>query len=149
MKSFRFSLQAVLTLRQRQERFALEAYAAALLARHQAVERVKAIDLELAAAWNILRRQQDTGCSAAEMAQAREFSESLSRRRNAASTALMSAERGVNLSLQNLLEARRQREIVDACHDKQKLVHQREQARQENRLLDDLAGRRFTPLLAG
>ena len=149
MKSFRFSLQAVLTLRQRQERFALEAYAAALLARHQAVARVKAVEQELAAAWSDLRRRQETGCPAAEMAQAMAFSQVLSRRRDEAVTALMAAERGVNLSLQNLLEARRQRETVDACHDKQRLAHQRNQTRQENRLLDDLAGRRFTPLLAG
>ena len=149
MKSFRFSLQAVLTLRQRQERFALEAHAAALLARHQAMSRVKAVELELSAAWTELRRRQDAGCSASEMKQVSEFSQTLSRRRDEATAALASTERGVNVSLKNLLEARRQREIVDACHDKQKLAHQREQSRQENRLLDDLAGRRFTPLLAG
>ncbi|MBC8001044.1 MAG: flagellar export protein FliJ [Opitutaceae bacterium] len=149
MKSFRFSLQAVLTLRQRHERFALEAHAAALLARHQALARLEAAELELSAAWSDLRRRRDTGCSAAEMTQAGEFSQALSRCRDTATAALAVAERGVNSSLQNLLEVRRQREIVDACHDKQKLAHQRELARQESRLLDDLAGRRFTPLLAG
>lgn len=149
MKSFRFSLQAVLTLRQRQERFALEAHAAALLARHQALERVRLAERELSAAWSELRRRQDTGCSAAELAQASAFSQSLSRRRDEVISALALSERGVNVSLKNLLEMRRQREIVDACHDKQKVAHQREMARQQNRLLDDLAGRRFTPLLAG
>lgn len=149
MKSFRFSLQAVLTLRQRQERFALEAYAAALLVCHQAVSRMKAVELELSTSWSDLRCKQDAGCSAAVMSQASEYSRTLSRRRDEAGVALMAAERGMNVSLKSLLEARKQREIVDACHDKQKLAHQREQVRQENRLLDDLAGRRFTPLLAG
>jgi len=47
MKSFRFTLEAVRTLRQRQEQAAMEQYAQALLARQQAVAKLEALQHEL------------------------------------------------------------------------------------------------------
>ena len=50
MKPFRFTLQAVQTLRQRQEQKARECYARALLAHRQALGQLKQVEIELAQA---------------------------------------------------------------------------------------------------
>jgi flagellar biosynthesis chaperone FliJ len=62
--------------------------------------------------------------------------------------ALEAAERRVNATLNGMLAARRQREVVDKFYDKQKSRHGRELARSEQMLLDDLAGRRPSSILS-
>ena len=65
MKAFRFTLEAVRTLRQRQEQEAQEQYAQALLARQQALNRLDAVQRELNAGFAELRAQLAKGCAAA------------------------------------------------------------------------------------
>ena len=50
--------------------------------------------------------------------------------------------------MQAMLTARQQREIVDKFFNKQKSSHEREQLRNEQKMLDDLAGRRGNSILA-
>jgi flagellar export protein FliJ len=147
MKSFRFTLEAVRILRQRQEQNALEQYAQSLLARQQAVAKLEHAQRELDASMQDLRHQLATGCAAAQAAQAHDYQRSLSRRRDECSIALGTAERRVNAAMQAMLAARRQREIVDKFFDKQKLSHARGLARNEQKMLDDLAGRRGNSIL--
>ena len=148
MKSFHFTLEAVLTLRQRQEQKALELYAQALLARQQALERLEAAQHRLNTAFEELRAQLAAGCTASAAAQAHEYQRSLAKRRDECTLALGAAERRVNAALQGMLAARQQREIVDKCFEKQKSRHGRETARAEQKLLDDLAGRRANSILS-
>jgi flagellar export protein FliJ len=148
MKSFHFTLEAVGTLRQRQEQKAMEQYAQSLIARRQALDRLKAAEGELSACWQEWRDRFAGGCTAVEAAQAHAYQRSLAQRRDECTLALETAERRVNASLQNMLQARRQREIVDKCYDRQKARHQREQARGEQKFLDDLASHRGNSILA-
>jgi flagellar export protein FliJ len=148
MKSFRFTLEAVLTLRQRQEQTALEQYAQTLLARQQAVAKLENAQRELNASMQELRQQLAAGCTAAQAAQAHDYQRSLGRRRDECTQALGTAERRVNAAMQAMLAARRQREIVDKFFDKQKLSHLRGLARNEQKMLDDLASRRGNSILA-
>ena len=61
---------------------------------------------------------------------------------------LGTAERGVNTALHTMLTARQQREVVDSCFTRQKARYQRECARNEQKLLDDLASRRNLSILS-
>jgi flagellar export protein FliJ len=148
MKSFRFTLEAVRTLRQRQEQNALEQYAQSLLLRQQAVKKLEAVQHELNVCMQELRGQLAAGCTAAQAAQAHDYQRSLARRRDECTVALGTAERCVNAAMQAMLHARRQREVVDKFFDKQKLGHLRGLARSEQKMLDDLAGRRGNSVLA-
>ena len=148
MKSFHFTLEAVRTLRQRQEQNAMELYAQALAFRQQALDRLEKAQEELNGAFRDLRTLLAKGCAASEAAHAGDYNKSLARRRDECTLALNTAERRVNAALQNMLGARQQRELVDKYFDKQKSRHQRDQARGEQKMLDDLAGRRGNSLLA-
>jgi flagellar export protein FliJ len=148
MKAFHFTLEAVRTLRQRQEQKAMELYAQALLARRQALERLDAAQNRLDAAFQELRGQLAAGCAASEAAQAHEYHRSLAKRRDECTLALGAAERRVNSALQAMLAARQQREIADKYFDKQKIHHGREVARADQKMLDDLAGRRVNSILS-
>ncbi len=148
MKAFHFTLEAVRTLRQRQEQIAMEQYAQSLLARQQALDRLAAVQRELSACFQELRDKLAAGCAASIAAQAHDYHRALARRRDELSAALGLAERRVNAALQAMLGARQQREIVDKFFDKQKLRHSREVTREEQKFLDDLASRRGNSILA-
>ncbi len=148
MKPFHFTLEAVRTLRQRQEQNAMEQYAQALLARQQAIEKLNAIQRELHASWQELRGRLAGGCAAFHLSQAHDYQRALGKRRDESMATLGVTERRVNAAMQAMLAARQQREIVDKSCEKQKARHLREQFRAEQKVLDDLAGRRGVSSLA-
>jgi flagellar export protein FliJ len=148
MKAFHFTLESVRTVRQRQEQEAMEQYARTLLARLQALERLEAVQKQLTAGWQELRETLARGCEAASAAQMHEYHRSLEKRRDEYAVALGVAERRVNAAHHMMMAARREREIVEKCFDKQKARHQREQVRVEQKFLDDLAGRRTASILS-
>ena len=148
MKAFRFPLEALRTLRRRQEHVAIDRYAQASLARGQAMEKLAAVQAELNAAWHDLRARLAAGCPAATAAQAHEFHRSLEKLREERAAALGLAERRLNAAMQAMLAARQQREVVDKCFDKQKSLHERAQLREEQKLVDDLAWRRANSILS-
>jgi flagellar export protein FliJ len=142
MKPFHFTLEAVRTVRQRQEQVAMEQYAQALVNRQQAADRLDAIQDELNECWRELRGKLAQGCTASTAVRAYDYQRLMVRRRDEAIAGLGVAERRVNAALQTMLAARQQREIVDMSCDKQKAQYAREQFRTEQKLMDDLAGRR-------
>ncbi|MBE0539888.1 MAG: flagellar export protein FliJ [Verrucomicrobia bacterium] len=148
MKSFRFTLEAVATVRKRAEGNALESYAQALLFRRRAVTDLEATLQELETAWASLRNALAAGCSAARMAQLRSHSQALEATRESRRFALQQAERAVNQTLQQMLAARQQREVVDKFRGQQRGRHERALARETQKFLDELATQRTTPALA-
>jgi len=148
MKPFRFTLEAVSTLRQRQEQKAMDQYARTLIARRAAASGLEAVERELSGCWQEWRKQLAGGCAAAEAVQALAYQRSLAQRRDECVLALETAERRVNAAMKGMFLARQQREIVDKCFDKQKAHYQRELARGEQKFLDDLAGRRGNSIFA-
>lgn len=148
MKPFRFTLEALGTVRQRHEQKAMEHYAHMLVLRQKAENTLDKAERDLNSSWEDLRRQLARGCTAEEAAQAHVYQRSLIQRRTECATALEAADRRVNSALQGMLQARQQREIVDKCCDRQKAKHQRETARGEQKFLDDLAGRRRSSIFA-
>jgi flagellar export protein FliJ len=148
MKPFHFTLESVRIVRQRHEQDAMDLYARTLLMRQQAVERLEAVQQLLRAGWQELRQLMARGCQAASAARMHEYHRSLEKRRDECVAALGVAERRVNAAFQAMIAARREREVVDKCFDKQKARHQREQVRVEQKFLDDLAGRRTASILS-
>jgi flagellar export protein FliJ len=148
MKAFHFTLEAVRTVRRRLEQTAMEQYAQALLARQQAFERLDAVQRQLNEGQQELRGQLTAGCTAQQAAQAHDYHRSLGTLRDELSLALGVTERRVNATLQSMLAARQQREIVDKSFTKQKTRHERGQFLAEQKAMDDLAGRRMISSLS-
>lgn len=148
MKPFQFTLEALRTLRQRQEQKALEVYAQALLARQQAMDRLKSAQHELDVASQGFNELMEAGCTALEAARASDYQRVLVWCRDDCAKALSTAERRVNATLQTVLAARKQCEIVEKFFEKQKARHERGLALAEQKLLDDLASRRGASLFA-
>ncbi|MBI4324919.1 MAG: flagellar FliJ family protein [Chloroflexi bacterium] len=148
MKPFRFTLQALLTLRQREEQVAIEDYARALQARQQALAQLDAAEHELSLAWHEWHTALAEGCVAAQAAQRKEFCESVAERRNQRAAALAGANRAYNQALQKMLSTRRQRRAVETYFVHQRQRYDRELLREEQKTLDDLVKRGPTPALA-
>ena len=126
----------------------MEQYGQALMAREQVVRKLHMAQQELEAAYSEMRLKFAAGCTASEALQANEFQKVLVKNRDIASEALGAAERRVNVMLKAMLTARQQREITDKFHDKQKQSHQRVELVEEQKMLDDLAGRRGSSMLS-
>ena len=88
------------------------------------------------------------GVTGMEAARIQSFQRLLMQRRDEGAVALEAAERRAGSALHAMLLARQQREIVDKFFDRQKARHQRDQARAEQKFLDDLGGRRGSSVLA-
>jgi flagellar export protein FliJ len=147
MKRFRFSLQALLTVRQREEHLAAERYAATLAARHCAAADLAAAQEDAHRAAEFFRTSIETATRAGEISRWRDHYEVLNDRCTRAAEILEAAEKAVAPALAEMLRARRQREVVEECRAKHRVRHEREMARMAHRLQDDLAFRRFTPAL--
>jgi flagellar export protein FliJ len=144
MKAFRFTLEAVRTLRQRQEREALEDYICALLARRKALDALEAVDQSIARDFVEMRQLMAGSCTAVRAAQAQNYHRSLEIKRDVAAAALALAERRVNEASAAMLIARQQREMVDVYREKQHALHQRLEMREEQKIMDEFAIRRVT-----
>jgi len=109
MKAFRFTLEAVRTVRQLQENEALERYARALAARQMARDSLEAIQERIMDDFALMRQLLAAGCCAARAAQAQNFHHSLEMTRRNGVAALEQAECRVNAACQTMLAARQQR----------------------------------------
>lgn len=147
MKAFRFTLDALNTLRRQEEQKAMENYAQSLVAKRLAVEALEKAERNLKNGAEALRERLAAGCSAGEAAQGHDYQRSLVQRRTDCAAVVENAERRVGAALEAMLNARKQREIVDKFFDKQKAAYLREQGRREQKFMDDLAGRRRSSVL--
>lgn len=148
MKAFRFSLEAVQTLRHRQEQRAMEHYVKALLARQQAMDQLEIVRERIRQNQQELGRLLSAGCTAAVAAQVQLFERSLEKQQTDRVAALALTERRVNAAFQAMVMARQKRKMVESYRKKQQAQHQRAETREEQKLLDDLAARRDRSVLA-
>ncbi len=143
MKPFRYTLQPVLILRQRQETQALEAYAHRLSARQRAANELTTVNQQVEAHTLHHRRVLTDGCTAGELEQLRGYHGRLEERRLVARNALLGTERAVSRSLKDLLLARQKREAMDQHRDQMRTQYDHTLNSEETKALDDLAGRYF------
>ncbi len=145
MKSFRFNLQALLTLRQREEHTALEHYAQSLLARQRAIEDLGVISRELDTLRLRASTELENGCRAEDLMRSHLHCQRLDGERNRCELVVAGAGRATDLALRQLLTARQAREVVEKHRDHQRATHDRTLNRAEQRFLDDLVTRRGAP----
>jgi flagellar FliJ protein len=142
VKTFHFNLQALQTLRQRQEQKALEQYGQAVSARQSAFEKFEAVRKHCEASWALCREQITHGATAAQLAQAEAYCFSVEEQKKQCEAAVNQAQTVVDERWQTLLAARQQREAVDKYREHQFERYERELLREEQKLLDDVASRR-------
>ncbi len=147
MKPFRFTLQAVKTLRQRQEQKAMEQYARDLHAQRLAVDRLSQVQGELETAWCDWNNAVAEGCSAAVLAQTQAYFQTVEVRRQRSLDHVRECERHVQEALDGMLRSRRDREAADSFFDAQKAVYDRALDRDERKTLDEMAQRRTVGIL--
>jgi flagellar export protein FliJ len=149
MKRFRFTLEALRILRQRQEQDALEVYAKALLERQKAQDHLQQLKRQQAELEEETRREMSAGCQVHRLRQRQVFHESLRLGIRAQEQKLSLAEMGVQRAMQALVQAKQRREAVDNAHDRQKTAHGKQALREEAAMLDELAQRQLGESLRG
>jgi len=139
MKAFRFPLQAVLTLRMDRETKALEAFAQAQSEFEKIAARFRQIQEEIEDVFDRRRATLKTTASSEDMQQLQQGLKALQETSRHCQAELEKAKAILEEKSRILLEARQQREIVEKVHQRQSARHQLQTARQEQRMLDDLA----------
>jgi flagellar FliJ protein len=142
MKRFQFSLQALLTVRRRQEQIALEQFAQAAAARQLAIDRLNEVKQECETAWALRRERTRTGAPAMQLAQLHDYGRVLEQLQKNCDRALREAQRVVDQKWEKLLAARQAREAVDKFLERQRQRYDRELQREEQKMLDDMVNQR-------
>jgi len=138
MKRFQFTLQALRTLRERQEQLSLQTYAKALQTWESARGKVAELQKELEAGWEEFRRQATGTCTASDMARMRAYCHALEQRKQVLEHAVKVARNKADHAFSSLLAARQARAVVDKFHEHQSCAHRRERQRHDQRALDEM-----------
>ena len=138
MKKFVFSLQAVLTLRQRAEQTALKSYGEASLARQDAIARLQQSDQRLAQTRREWLEAMAVGCNAAQTAQMHLYSQTLREEKTRCEQALERAEVELNRAQQKAMGARQRREAVETIYRDRRTQHSLAAQKEEQKLIEDL-----------
>jgi flagellar export protein FliJ len=141
MKAYRFRLQAVLTLREQLEQAAQQHCARAYAAVENAARRVRSTEAEIDAAEQAHRAQLANAPRASEIDQLRLYAGLLHERHRQFSCELAEARRRADEAWRQLLLATQRRETLERLQDRQRRVHDYQNARAEQQTLDELVGR--------
>ncbi len=138
MRKFHFTLQALHTLRERQEHLALQEYSQALKAWEQARNKVTALQQELETAWGLRRQCLLGACAAMELARLQAWGQSVEQQKQASEHAAKAARSEASQAYTKLVAARQARAVVDKLFENQKRRHERARRRHEQRSLDEM-----------
>jgi flagellar export protein FliJ len=145
MKKFRFSLEAVQTVRERSAREALESYARRLRARLAAeanLAKAEAALTEHLADW---RRAMAQSFSPSQMLQHEHARQMLEARRNERAKELREAAAATTQAYAAFQLARQKSDVVERFHDRQRREFNLGVLKEEQHLLDELAATRRDP----
>jgi flagellar export protein FliJ len=146
MKSFQFRLQAVLTLREQAEQAAQQRCARAYEAVERATGRLRSAEAAIAAVDELRGRELSAGARADRLEQLGNYTVLLHERRTVLVRELAEARGQAEAARRQLLFATQQRETLERLRQRQRRKHDYAAAQAEQKLLDDLAGRRETLL---
>lgn len=148
MKPFRFSLQPLLILRERAERQALEAYAQALIEHRRREDILKDLEGQLGEAYTESKRRLTNVTPVFHIVQHQLYCAHLEGRCKSAATDVSIAAGKVKETIEALMAARQRKEVVEKFREKQRATYDHEILVEEQKLLDELAGRRLEPAFA-
>jgi len=141
MKPFRFTLEAVRTLRQQAEQRAWLHFAR-LLRRHlEEQDQLRQAAQEAGAAWREAQRRGAGAMPALELQRLTAYARMAEQRRRNGVEAVAASQRALDEAARLCREARRQCELVETYHRKQKTNYQRAVFVEEQKMLDELAKR--------
>lgn len=141
MKRFHFALHAVLTLRQQQEQVALQAFAQALRQCEAVARARQAVTDELRAGWHLLETEVACGAQATRLGQIHAYCRDRLGRQRGLDKELAAARAVARREQDALLRATQNREALERYETRQRRIYDYEVAREEQKLLDDLAAR--------
>lgn len=139
MKSFRFPLRAVLTVRLNQEAIALGAFAVAQAEFEKIAARCRRIQQEIEDAFVFRRNAFKSAASSEEVQQMQKGIRALHDALRRCQAELQQAQTILEEKSQALLEAKQKREVVEKVQQKQLARHQLQAARAEQKVLDEMA----------
>lgn len=142
MRKFRFSLQPVQVLRERQEQAALNAYARTLQGAAEAEARLQSARQALEDAWTGLRPAPGRPVDTTALAQGHEHCQLLTRRAEACARALEAARAAVAQAFARWMNARQNSAVLAKCREKQLGEHRLRARQHEQKQLDELGRRR-------
>ena len=142
MKPFRFTLEPLRVVRERQEREAMERYGQSLMEVNRCKRALADIDQELLWLQEECKRYLLKGAVSAHIVQQQLYGTHLEACRKKALEAIEASEEKAKVAMQAMLQARQEREIVDKFREKQRIIYDRSITVEEQKLLDELAGRR-------
>lgn len=145
MKRFRFSLEAVETVRARAAREALENYARKLRARIDAEAALEKADHELAEHLAQWRRSMEKTFSPSDMLQHEHTRVMLEARRNERAKELRQAAAAATQAYAAFQVARQKSDVVERFHERQRHEFNLAVLKEEQHLLDELAASRRDP----
>ncbi len=143
MKPFTFSLQAVRTMRERQEQLALEAFGTAVRARQAAVDRRTLAERQLALGFEQLTVRQLEGAPLFRLNQMRGHCQGLERSLADARVECVKAQEAANEAWEKLQDVRQSLELVDKLYLRQREYFERELRAEEQKQLDEMSSRRW------
>lgn len=141
MKSFRFPLEAVLTLREEREQTAQRNVARALAVVAAIQTSLGSLERELHGLGSELQRRLARGVPACELGQLGSYQVVLTERRTRLQQDLRVADEAVQQARAELVRATQDRQALENYRTRLRRAHDANQARAEQKLLDDLAGR--------
>lgn len=139
MKRFRFSLQALRTLRQHQEQRALKQFGLAIAARAQATRDLEEVRRHCDAGWQASRQSMRAGVTAAQLVRLGAYCRTMEQLQRQSEANLRRAQRTVDERWEKLLTIRQQREAVDKYYQRLRGAYERQLSREEQKALDDMA----------
>lgn len=142
MKRFKFSLQAVQTVRERAERLALENYARALRDVTEAERAVEAADFAVKQQVETWRRAMRTSFAPSEMLQHEHARAMMEGRKTQRMEALRVAQENAVQALSNFQMARQKSDVAHRFHDRRRREFSLAVLKEEQHLLDELASAR-------
>ncbi len=144
MKAFRFSLQAILTLREEREQEAQRHYARMLRAVEAVQAELATVGQHLAALAAEQQARLRTGLPANELERLGNYRVVLEERRVRLQQDLARAQQAADLAQGALVKATQARQALEKYRAKLHRAYDYTLARDEQKLLDDLAGRTST-----
>lgn len=120
----------------------MERYAQATIARQKAIDALRNALNAVESSWAQWQQRVAMGCSAGDLSRDRQHCQELELHQKACEKALKGAEDVVDAAWKAWVAARQQRETVDRVRDLQKEEYDKLLQQEEQKLLDEMAGRK-------
>jgi len=141
MKKFRYSLEAVRTVREHRERAAIEEYGKAAMAHRQAMAVLAQEEQRLESVRSEIRARGVSGIAGRELAHLREGYQTLEVRRRQQEQVVASTLSALTRASENCTRARREREVVEKHFQQHRARHAQKERQEELKFLDELGTR--------